>query len=119
MPTDKTGRFHLNPQRAHAADKAAEKPPMHGTEAPPMEEAPADSTHEHLAALHAEKGGKHMHVHHDGMSITSHHVGDDGEVQGPHEHENLEALKQHMDQFFDEEGAEPAPEPASSQKETY
>ena len=111
MPKDKSGKFHLNSQRAHAADRASEggKAPMHSTEAPPMqgaEEHEPGSVHEHLAAMHAESGGKHMHVHHDGMSFTTHHVGDDGEVQGPHDHQNLEELKAHMDQFFDEEGQE-------------
>ena len=59
------------------------------------------------AAAEHPIGGKHMHVHQDHMGkLTSHHVGEDGEVQGPHEHGNLEALKQHMSQFFDEEGQE-------------
>ncbi len=60
----------------------------------------------HMAAKHAP-GDKHMHAHHDGMSHTSHHVGEDGAVQGPTEHENTEALKEHLGRFFDEESKEP------------
>ena len=56
----------------------------------------------HMAQKHAP-GIKHMHVQHDGVEHVSHHVGEDGEVQGPHSHENMEALKQHMDQFLNEE----------------
>lgn len=59
----------------------------------------------HMAAKHSP-GDKHMHAHHDGMSHTSHHVGEDGVVQGPHEHEDTEALKEHLGRFFDEEAAE-------------
>jgi hypothetical protein len=57
-------------------------------------------------AHHHDPDAKHMHVHHDGEAMTTHHVGEDGMVQGPHDHENLEALKDHMDQFLDEEGHE-------------
>jgi hypothetical protein len=61
----------------------------------------------HLAAHHGGGEGKHMHVHQDGMgNHTSHHVGEDGKVQGPHDHDNLEALKAHMSKFLDEEEQE-------------
>lgn len=63
--------------------------------------------HEHLKALHEEMGGKHMHVHQHEGGMTSHQVGEDGEVEGPHEHESTEALKEHMAKFFDEEAHEP------------
>lgn len=62
-----------------------------------------DGVHEHLKALHATMGGKHMHVHHHEGGITTHHVGEDGKVEGPHDHENTEALKEHMGKFLDEE----------------
>jgi hypothetical protein len=58
----------------------------------------------HLAGKH-EPEGKHMHVKHDGM-ISSHHVAHGGGAEGPHDHENIDALKQHMDQFLSEEAAE-------------
>lgn len=58
----------------------------------------------HLAGKH-EPEGKHLHVKHDGM-ISSHHVANGGEAEGPHDHENIDALKQHMDQFLSEEAAE-------------
>ena len=79
------------------------KPPM---EAEGREKSPV---HEHLAAMHAKMGGKHMHVHSDGMGpLTSHHIGEDGKMEGPHDHENMEALKDHMSQFFNEEEHEGA-----------
>lgn len=60
----------------------------------------------HMAAHH-EGDGKHMHVHQDGGGgHTSHHVAEDGKVQGPHDHENIEALKDHMGRFLDEEANE-------------
>ena len=57
----------------------------------------------HLKALHSEMGGKHMHIHQHEGGHTTHHVGEDGKVEGPHEHENTEQLKEHMGKFFDEE----------------
>lgn len=64
----------------------------------------------HLKAMHAEHGGKHMHVHQHEGGYTTHHVKDDGNVEGPHDHENTEQLKSHMDRFFNEEEHEPASE---------
>lgn len=55
------------------------------------------------AAHHHEPDGKHAHVKHDGVSMQSHHAGEDGNVEGPHDHENIEALKDHLGRFFDEE----------------
>lgn len=69
-------------------------------------EGEAGGVGEHLAALHAKMGGKHMHVQSDGASYTSHQVGEDGKVEGPHDHENLEVLKEAMNQFFTEEEQE-------------
>jgi hypothetical protein len=57
----------------------------------------------HLAAHH-EPEGKHLHIHQDGAG--EHHSSqaeDGGKAEGPHDHENLEALKDHMDQFLTEE----------------
>ena len=146
MPKDSSGGFHLNYQRAHAADRMKEnpmgsaKPKMGGSAVaehePKMEgegqsmghitihkgEGGGYSTETHdgekmehptlghalmHAANHHEPDSKHMHVKDDSMGgMESHHVGEDGEVQGPHSHENIEALKQHMDQFLNEEGHE-------------
>ncbi len=74
----------------------------------PMESEHEGGVPEHLKAMHAEMGGKHMHVHQHEGGITSHHVGEDGKVEGPHDHENMEALKEHMGKFFDEEEHEPS-----------
>jgi hypothetical protein len=118
MPTDKKGKFHMGTQRAMASDKheGGMGAPMSSKGLPPQEHAAPPEQHQQAAeghpihaglrAAHAGDGGKHMHVSHDGFSLQSHHVGEDGQPQGPHDHENLEALKQHMDQFFSEEGQE-------------
>ena len=59
------------------------------------------------AANHHEPDAKHMHVKSDGMgAMESHHVGEDGNIEGPHDHENIEALKDHMGKFLDEEAHE-------------
>ena len=66
-----------------------------------------EQIHAHLQAMHEQTGEAHTHVeHHDDGSHTSHHVSKSGEVHGPHDHANIEALKQHMDQFLEEEGQE-------------
>lgn len=137
MPFDKSGKFHLNSQRAHAADRIGAKPvapkdPAGLPSSDPEKQnagGPAGHTtlHDHgdgtyhtesqdgqrvehpsighalmhIASTHAE--GKHLHFHHDGMVPTSHQAGEDGSVEGPHDHENLEALKEHLSRFFDEE----------------
>jgi hypothetical protein len=62
----------------------------------------------HLAAHHAPEH-LHSHVEHkmDGSGMhTSHHARMGGEVDGPHDHANMDALKTHMDQFLSEEGHE-------------
>lgn len=56
----------------------------------------------HLANHH-EPESKHMHIQHDGFSATSHGVHEDGQHEGPHDHENIEELKNHLGKFFDEE----------------
>ena len=59
------------------------------------------------AAAHHEPDSSHMHIKHDGMGgLESHHVGEDGQAQGPHEHPDVEALKSHLDKFLGEEGKE-------------
>ena len=60
----------------------------------------------HMAGKHGG-GSKHMNIHADGMGgHTSHHVAEDGKVQGPHDTGNLEELKSSMDNFLNEEGSE-------------
>jgi hypothetical protein len=47
-----------------------------------------------------------MIVSHDGYSYRSHGIHEDGRhepEEGAHDHENIEALKDHMGKFFDEE----------------
>ncbi len=57
----------------------------------------------HMAGKHSE--GMHHHTHSDGMGggHTVHTAAHGGEPEGPHDHENLESVKDGMDQFFNEE----------------
>lgn len=112
MPKDKGGKFHFSQQQASHADKGSMGKPTPS----PMKEAPTEKPmdgggEDHIGKSLMEQasadGGKHMYVKaHDMGGYTSHHVGHDGNVEGPHDHENMDALKNHMSQFFDEEGAE-------------
>jgi len=99
MPFDKSKNFHLSSQRAAASDKnVGFKPGAAPTEskAPPAATG-GNSPHEMLGKLHAESGGKHMHIHSHGMGgHTTHHVGEDGQACGPDEHGSDEELKQHV-----------------------
>ena len=60
----------------------------------------------HLAGKHSE--GMHHHTHSDGMGggHTVHTSEHGGEPEGPHDHKNLESVKQGMDHFFNEEKGE-------------
>ena len=87
-----------------------------------VEQPEGDHMHAAAEALHAaEPGSKHMVISHDGYGMKSHGIKEDGThepEQGAHDHDNIEALKQHMDQFFDEEAQEPSEageEPAENQ----
>lgn len=136
MPRDSKGNFHLNIQRAHAAERRADRTPV-AQSAPTQDEGMAQTTlHDHgdgtfhteshdgermehphighalmhLAAKHSE--GKHMHIHQDGEALTSHHVDESGDVEGPHEHATPEELQQHVGDVMTEAdpqdaGAEP------------
>lgn len=60
--------------------------------------------HAHLSKMHEATGHAHSHIeHHADGHHTSHHISAEGEHSGPHDHENLEALKDHMDRFLGEE----------------
>lgn len=48
----------------------------------------------HIAKHHGPEGD-HMHIHGEEDGYTTHHVMDDGEVEGPHEHANMRELKKH------------------------
>ena len=96
-----------NPRAEEKTEPAAEEKP------PAKVDSGVDGDHHHAAAeaLHAaEPGSKHMVVSHDGYSYRSHGIHEDGRhepEQGAHDHENIEALKDHMGKFFDEEEEEP------------
>ncbi len=134
MPLDGKGKFHINSQQASSRDKLEGTVPAgegQGGGKPHELHAHGDGTfhtvspegeraeHPHLGhalmtmAKHHEPEAKHMHAMSDGVEHTTHHVGEDGEVQGPHDHENIEAVKEHLGKFFDEEeneGEEGGPE---------
>ena len=107
MPIDKKGKFHLNSQMASSADKMSGPPPAQGGEPNMAPSQPSGGVPDHLKAMHAELGGgKAIVAHSDGISHTTHQIGESGEVEGPHDHENIEALKDHMTRFLDEEEGE-------------
>ena len=56
----------------------------------------------HLAAHH-DGGARHFMVHHDGSNIKSHEHGGEGGAPEAHDHDNIEALKDDMGKFFNEE----------------
>jgi hypothetical protein len=145
MPFDKAGKFHLNTQRANASDrvKPMSPPPAEPKGKPEAGGSGSDAhttlhdhgdgtfhteSHDgertdhpsighavvHIASRHAE-GGKHMHIHHDGGSHVSHHAGEDGQAQGPDEHADTEALKQHVGEFFGDGGGEGADQDSGDQ----
>ena len=72
----------------------------------------------HFLSRHGEDG-KHMAVHSDGFSHTTHQAETGGEAEGPHDHENLEELKSAMDQFLTEEEGEPAAPIGIGEAEEY
>lgn len=60
-----------------------------------------DHTGHMLMSLHAKQAdgeGHHMEMHPDGTA-TTHHVDLTGMVEGPHEHENIESVKDGIDKF--------------------
>lgn len=56
----------------------------------------------HLHAKHSDGEAMHVHKHMDG--VTSHHVGMDGEVQGPHEHGSTDEAAEHMKSMLGDDG---------------
>jgi hypothetical protein len=77
VPTDKKGKFHLNIQRAHAADRAGETKhtPLHEPGAPKMDG--ADGEHESMAhtTLHDHGDGTFHTEGHDGERVDHPHIG--------------------------------------------
>lgn len=93
MPSDKSGKFHLSSQRAHAADRAGMKAPLHETAAPMGEmDSPADGPHTTL------------HDHQDGSFHTEGH---DGEHV---EHPSIDHAMEHMKAKHGGHGSAHSPE---------
>lgn len=59
-----------------------------------------------------EPESKHMHISHDGLSMKSYGMSESGEHDGPHEHDDVEGVKDHVDSMMgnSEDGDEPAEE---------
>jgi hypothetical protein len=47
-----------------------------------------------------EPDSKHMHISHDGLSMKSHGMNESGEHDGPHEHDDVEGVKDHVDSMM-------------------
>lgn len=91
------GHYQIHPHEdgsAHTITPDGEK-----TEHPHMGHALA-----HVAGHHSPEHKHSVMEHHEDDSHTSHHH--DGETSGPHDHQNLQALKDHMDKFLNEENTE-------------
>jgi hypothetical protein len=77
--------------------------PEHGE----VQHANIGEMHAHLSAIHGQPGAKHFHAHHDGMEAHSHAVESGGEADHQeHDPENIEAIKDHLGKFFNEEEQE-------------
>jgi hypothetical protein len=132
MPTDATGVFRHNHESAQMHSEAAGKkydPSGEGKEEGAGDHVEIHShgdgtfhtihqgervEHEthghaliHAAKVHAEEGEKHFHAHHDGEELHTHSVEGNGEPEHrEHDPDNIEAAKEHLDQFFNEEKGE-------------
>jgi hypothetical protein len=127
MAFDGKGKYHMNPHHAKMADGFEAK---RGKEGSPEEEASepeseresegdtedGDGPHEMLQELHAKHGGKHMHVHAHDQGVTTHHIGDDGNVEGPHHHASTQEAADHMHMVMGDgmDQAEPEQAPVHS-----
>jgi hypothetical protein len=93
--------YRTGAKEPDVADSAAGE--VHEEEPNEEEGDPTAMIHEHLTKMHEMTGKAHSHVEHHGDGThTSHHVDEQGQVSGPHEHESMEALHQHMAQLHGE-----------------
>ena len=136
MPTytDEKGKtkFHMNPQMGKhlSGGKSSEKKEeshssgtesAHGNKEVTLHEhgdgtyhtshAEGETQHPDLGhALthmgHHMEGGKHAHIHHDGVAHHFHGVHESGEHEGTHDAQNLDELQGNLHQFFNEEKQE-------------
>ncbi len=113
--------------------EAGKKPAMGGEKKPGMNDGGSSTTIEHhgdgshsvhhadgehsdhpttghmlmaLHAKHAEGDGGHLHAHPEGTA-TTHHVGMDGMVEGPHEHASAEDGANHLSSMMGGGAGEP------------
>lgn len=122
MAFNQKGKYFMSPHHAKMSDQAGEKPMDTPAKKPPSsdhgqvaaEESGEEGPHEMLQGLHAKHGGKHMHVHAHEAGVTTHHIGEDGEVEGPHEHGSMEEAADHMKMVMGDGMEEEAGMPAAS-----
>ena len=91
MPVDKAGKFHLNTQKAHAADR--------------MPGMPKPKQPEGMTPAEPAAGAPHATVHDHGDG-TGHTEMADGTQ---HDHSDMEGLKAKLDQLLQEESSEGSP----------
>lgn len=73
------------------------------------EEQHPDMGHALMAmAAHHKPEGKHVHAHHDGMSVHSHGI-HSGEHDGPNEHATGDEAGQHMGNYLSDDGSTDQP----------
>ncbi len=91
-----------NPRTEPKPEKSAPKAVDDGTK--PGEDE-GEGQHETLEKAHEkEPGSKHVLVSHDGYGVTTHGIDENGEHDGPHDHDNMDEAMQHVKGFMGEEG---------------
>lgn len=79
------------------------------------EEQHPDMGHALMAmAAHHKPEGKHVHAHHDGMSVHSHGI-HGGEHDGPNEHSSGEEAGQHMGSYLSDDEQSSQDDPSGEQ----
>ena len=71
----------------------------------------------HLHAKHSD--GEAMHAHKHEAGVTTHHVGADGQVEGPHEHGSTDEAAEHMKQVLGEDGGNGSMEMSDGMSEPH
>ena len=110
-PVDSHGIYRHNDQSAkmHSGDREAMKNDILNGKSP--EEKPKEEEggeiEEHLKSMHEQTGEAHTHIaHHMDGTHTSHHINEDGAVEGPTEHASAEELVDHLKSHLPEEEQE-------------
>jgi len=99
----KFGKGYLNGGQSKEAPQ--------GEHEPEGEQEGGDANEEiaqHLQSMHEKTGKAHSHVEHHGDGThTSHHVHEDGQMEGPHEHPDTESMMAKMGEMGGGEEQQP------------